>query len=106
MWDEETELYYLRSRYYDAEIGRFVFSDIIINGNNTYTYIDSNPTNKRDPDGLMAVALPVDTQYDKYIRYKTIPRVYDVPIDPGKAQISASKYAVEQLDYNAKQQKL
>ncbi|WP_287486995.1 RHS repeat-associated core domain-containing protein, partial [Blautia sp.] len=28
-WDEETGLYYLASRYYDPEVGRFISADTI-----------------------------------------------------------------------------
>ena len=44
-YDDETELYYLKSRYYDPELGRFITIDDIsyldpetINGLNLYAY--------------------------------------------------------------------
>jgi len=30
VWDAETELYYLGSRYYDAEVGRMISPDSLI----------------------------------------------------------------------------
>ena len=49
-YDEESELYYLKSRYYDPEIGRFISLDDIsylmpntINGLNLYAYCINNP---------------------------------------------------------------
>lgn len=48
-YDEETHLYYLNSRYYNPEWGRFVNVDGIIGDNrecfsyNLYAYVDNNP---------------------------------------------------------------
>lgn len=49
-FDNETGLYYLNSRYYDSEIGRFISPDSIdylapenINGLNLYIYCKNNP---------------------------------------------------------------
>ena len=56
-YDEETGLYYLRARYYDPTIGRFISKDSyegdITNplSINPYTYCSSNPINRWDPSG-------------------------------------------------------
>ncbi len=57
-YDVETELYYLQTRYYDPEIGRFITIDSIeyldpefINGLNLYAYCGDNPVMRVDPDG-------------------------------------------------------
>ena len=57
-FDTETNLYYLNSRYYDPETGRFINADDInnldndtINGMNLYIYCGNNPINYADPDG-------------------------------------------------------
>ena len=49
-YDAETKLYYLKSRYYDPELGRFMTIDDIsyldpdtINGLNLYAYCGNNP---------------------------------------------------------------
>ena len=49
----EIGLYYLQSRYYDANIGRFINSDCIIDsGNSTlFAYCASDPTNRCDVTG-------------------------------------------------------
>ena len=57
-YDAESGLYYLQTRYYDPEIGRFINSDSIdyidpesINGLNLYGYCGNNPVMGVDPTG-------------------------------------------------------
>ena len=53
-YDNETKLYYLNSRYYNSEWGRFVNADGIINGNldfisyNLNVYVSNNPVFAQD----------------------------------------------------------
>ena len=52
--DEETGLYYYRSRYYDPAVGRFINEDTIgFNGGDTnlYRYVSNSPLNYTDPFG-------------------------------------------------------
>ncbi len=56
MYDEETGLYYLRSRYYDSGVCRFINSDSIIVeniilGQNQYIYSKNDPIQYGDEDG-------------------------------------------------------
>ena len=57
-FDIETGLYYLNSRYYDPELGRFISPDTMeylspnsINGLNLYCYCNNNPISYSDPSG-------------------------------------------------------
>ena len=59
-YDVETGLYYLNSRYYDPQIGRFINADDIsilsegkdfFNGLNLYAYCGNNPVNNTDESG-------------------------------------------------------
>jgi RHS repeat-associated protein len=55
--DDETSLYYYRARYYDTSVGRFVSEDPIrfSGGADFYTYVDNDPPNFSDPNGLKKV---------------------------------------------------
>ena len=65
-YDAEIELYYLQSRYYDPEIGRFINADacsdtrILISGN-IFFYSDNNPINNIDSNGRFALGATVGT---------------------------------------------
>ena len=59
VYDEETNFYYLQSRYYDPTVGRFISADILLStgqgviGHNTYAYCLNNPGTFLDGDGTM-----------------------------------------------------
>ena len=57
-YDTETGLYFLKTRYYDPEVGRFITIDDIsylapdtINGLNLYAYCNNNPVMRTDSQG-------------------------------------------------------
>ncbi len=56
VWDQETELYYLRSRYYSSNFGRFINSDKMYPHSyvfcNTFSYCSNNPINYVDHSGF------------------------------------------------------
>ena len=57
-YDTETGLYYLQSRYYNADWGRFINADGLIGqtgallGHNLFSYSNNNPVNMSDPSGF------------------------------------------------------
>ena len=65
-YDRETNLYYLQSRYYSPEWGRFINSDAFnqtatgtLLSTNMYAYCENNPINKCDPSGEIAWVIPI-----------------------------------------------
>ena len=56
MYDEETQWYYLKSRYYDPETCRFISADVYLStgqgvlGHNAFAYCENNPANMTDTD--------------------------------------------------------
>ena len=63
MFDEETNLYYLRSRYYNATCFRFVNTDSLIANSvnhtrhNLFAFCADNPVIYSDPDGYEAISM-------------------------------------------------
>jgi RHS repeat-associated protein len=53
-YDAETGLIYMRARYYDPTVGRFISEDPIglEGGINPYTFADGEPVNRADPSGM------------------------------------------------------
>ncbi len=66
-YDEETGMYYLKSRYYQPEICRFVSADTIevldcqgdLNDKNLYAYCDNNPVMRVDTGGQIWITLGI-----------------------------------------------
>ena len=66
-YDHETGMYYLKNRYYDPEIRRFINPDQIdildvqdnLYNKNLYTYCDNNPVSRKDLDGNIWVHIAI-----------------------------------------------
>ena len=65
-YDKETGMYYLKSRYYDPEIRRFISSDAVtilaastetLHNRNLYTYCNQNPLTRSDSNGNLWTAV-------------------------------------------------
>ena len=63
-YDTETGFYYLQSRYYDPELGRFINADSYASTDatgllsaNMFAYCENDPVNKSDPSGELAPML-------------------------------------------------
>ncbi|WDU83321.1 RHS repeat-associated core domain-containing protein [Caloramator sp. Dgby_cultured_2] len=60
-YDEETKLYYLQSRFYNPEWGRFVNADAIVGitgellSYNMFAYCSNDPVNMEDPNGYFGI---------------------------------------------------
>ena len=80
VYDPESALYYLQSRYYDPELGRFINADAFastgqgILGNNMFAYCNNNPVIRIDASGcffnticgaIVGAAISVATRKDK-----------------------------------------
>ena len=56
-YDTETGLYYLQSRYYDPQTGRFINADIMVStgqgtlGSNMFAYCENDPVSRKDDNG-------------------------------------------------------
>ena len=61
VYDHETGLYYLQSRYYNPEWGRFLNADVFVStgqgllGNNMFAYCGNNPVNCVDYTGMSPI---------------------------------------------------
>ncbi len=65
--DGSTGLYYVRNRWYDPALGRFISEDPIglAGGINWYTYAGNSPTNFLDPFGLEPCVITYSYKYYK-----------------------------------------
>ena len=76
-YDSETGFYYLQSRYYDPEIGRFINADSYAStdatgllSTNMFAYCENDPVNRSDPSGewfLQAAAIGAATDVALYL---------------------------------------
>ncbi|MCQ2287114.1 MAG: RHS repeat-associated core domain-containing protein [Bacteroidales bacterium] len=73
-YDEETGLYYLNSRYYNPEWGRFLNADIYLNangdiiGHNLFAYCGNEPTGNVDPLGYLAFPGEIHNEVEKHLK--------------------------------------
>lgn len=58
-YDTETNLYYLQTRYYNSEFGRFINADSELStdtdGNNIFSYCENNPVSMVDANGKFPI---------------------------------------------------
>ncbi len=69
-WDQDSQLVYLRARWYDPKIGRFVSSDPFSGAPiqpitlNKYVYAGADPVNRADPSGMFSGTIELNTVMD------------------------------------------
>ena len=103
-YDTETDLYYLNTRYYDPELGRFVNADSLdnidtenLNGFNLYMYCADNPVNYFDPNGeflFTLIASLVCTTVIGYIAYRGIEAATNTQVANGTTSIAGGMSTV------------
>ena len=92
-YDEETGLYYLQSRYYNAEWGRFINADAgiagvgSVQGYNLFQYCNNNPVNMSDGNGYWPKWMKKAAKAVK----KTVSKVVKNVVQKVKSVISPSK---------------
>ena len=105
VYDVETGLYYLRSRYYNQDIGRFINADIIIEGN-IYCYCQNKTIRFSDDDGLSSITSIIENAIDACAKVvteivKSFVIEYDVPLyTQGKTKLCWAFCQVMVEDYN------
>jgi len=78
-WDDETQLYYLQSRYYCPSLRRFISADVFMDtgqqplGTNMYMYCLNDPINLIDPEGTRAIAPPAAGTWDNITEQRSSP---------------------------------
>ena len=105
-YDSEIGMYYLNSRYYNQEWGRFINADKMLVGAsdlpnyNLYAYTNNNPINKVDEDGNYALPLAIATLVGAVV-------IFAVLIQTAAKSISASlsKVSLSSTKYSSKKSK-
>lgn len=54
-WDSRAQLYRFPGRLYDPQLARFVSLDAVVEGRNSYAYVQWNPVNRIDPSGFVDI---------------------------------------------------
>ena len=63
IYDDETGLHYLKSRYYNPALCRFINADVVLGSvgqllsHNMFAYCSNNPVNMVDPNGRTAASI-------------------------------------------------
>ncbi|MBU1093262.1 MAG: DNRLRE domain-containing protein [Firmicutes bacterium] len=115
-YDEETSLYYLNSRYYDANIGRFINADGLLGSlgdsqtTNMYAYCANNPVMYTDPSGEFPWGWSMfdsDTNnYTSWYRFRFIYADSDSGIFSNNDKINLVKFDLGIINANFQTDKL
>ena len=98
-YDRETGLYFLQTRYYDPETGRFINADGLVStgtgvlGHNMFAYCDNNPVMYSDPTGtcpICGLAPCVSCNNAKKVVPVYNPHKPTLPKKPASSKVDAS----------------
>ena len=100
-YDNESGLYYLQARYYDAAVGRFINADGFTStgqglfGNNMYAYCLNNPISYTDPSGRASQRVFVESQTEGAIIFQeSIGNPERIPYKPSKKNSNSAGGAI------------
>ena len=107
-YDSETKLYYLQSRYYNPEWGRFINADGYVStgqgltGTNMFAYCLNNPIMLIDPTGYCSrcgnsfyspASMPWSTWEQHLKQYPVNHSIYDEPVSNAKRDLSGCTFS-------------
>ena len=102
-YDDETGLYYLQSRYYDPEVGRFINADDVdylgATGTqlsyNAFAYCENEPVNNSDANGFWGADIHYGRKYTnkEYVNKNNQYIIYDGTYEWAKAMGFKTEYA-------------
>jgi RHS repeat-associated protein len=87
---DDNGLYYMRARYYNPQIQRFINVDPIRDGYNWYGYVRGNSINSSDPIGLLVRS---DAEFESYTQYQLINCTIDYLLAKQRNDIEAMQQA-------------
>ena len=95
----EDNLYYMRARVYDSQLGRFLSEDPVWSPN-LYPYADNNPIMKIDPKGEFGEVAPSLTRMDVIYETKDALRGLFESVKGGKVLIQNTGHAAKTVTEN------
>ena len=82
-WDNDARLYYVRNRWYNPTLGRFISPDYIQSSlKNRYNYAENSPIRFKDTNGL------TPKSFEESTTWRTYKLATDISVRFSKAQIS------------------
>lgn len=100
-FDQITQQYYLRARYYNPVIARFTQEDVYrSDGLNLYTYCDNNPIIYYDPSGYSACNGPKDKNLIEKNKYTPVQYKGSIKYKNETVDVSRKVYQRNDIDWN------
>ena len=99
-YDTETGFIYLRARYYDPELGRFISEDPARDEVNWYSYANNNPVTFIDPLGLSIILTGTDEENQKSLEQLQMLTNDELSLDVETGVVSILNTNTENTDKN------